>query len=84
LEGALELLRELKEELENYLELLKKVRSLQELIEKFNEEHPTFVPIRYPEPFRPYWKPFEIDPYRSWNEFHVFCSDTEGHGERFW
>lgn len=42
--------------LKEKLELLEKIRKMQEIMEKFNEEHPGFVPVRYP----------EIVPYEPW------------------
>jgi hypothetical protein len=74
--------------LKEKLELLEKIRKMQKIIEKFNEEHPQFVPIRYPNDYP--WQPWP--PRRIWNDdntgtpywkgFDVFCSSSDG--ERFW
>ena len=59
------------ERLKEKLELLEKIKRMQEVIEKFNEEHPQFVPVRYP------W-PCELDrPIPIWYKTNT-TSDIKG------
>ena len=60
--------------LKEKLELLEQIRKVQEILKKFQEDHPDYVPIKVPEPY-PYapWhpaptNPWPCPPYWHWNK----------------
>jgi hypothetical protein len=61
--------------LKKKLELLEEIKRMQEVIEKFNEEHPHFVPVRYPEIV-----PWPCEPVKPWPCYPYFISHNDNTG----
>ena len=83
--------------LKEKLELMKQIQKMQEILEKFVEEHPDYLPARYP-PIKvpsPYYTPWPNQPWRSpfWCQMDNTANDesirinwavTDSDGNWFW